>query len=101
MPRYKIVFCSSSELARAKKCSFKGSWIRSPKEKEGALVRYKYKIGDLLLVNQFVISTPVWLTKGFGRETGEKRYYGEAIYRDAFSDVNWIQNQVSLGHGKT
>ena len=64
-------------------------------------MREKHKLGNFFSVDQYVISTPGHLTKGFRGETQDKRYHGGTINQYAASGIIWVQNQVSLGHDKT
>ena len=56
-PKYKILFCTCSQLASAKQRSPKVSQTCALKEKQGILVRDKYIIGDFAYIDQFAISS--------------------------------------------
>ena len=93
--------CMSCQLARAKKRSTGVTKKSSVKDKEGILTRDKYKPGDMVSVDQFVVKTPGRQLKGYGREGANGRYHGGTIYNDAASGAIHVENQVTLGAGDT
>ena len=64
-------------------------------------MRYESEIGDFISVASFMISTPGWLAKRYGKESSKNYHHGRTIYQHVASGTIWVQNQVSLDHGKT
>lgn len=100
-PNCNVPPCMSCQLARAKKRSTGVTKKKSVEEKEGILSRDKYKPGDMVSVDQFVVKTPGRQLKGYGREGENGRYHGGTIYNDAASGAIHVENQVTLGAGDT
>jgi hypothetical protein len=89
------------KLATAKTKSPKEKTTKPVKQKEGILSRDKYKPGDLISSDQFVVMTPGRLLTGYGREAPHNSFHGGTIYQDAASNLVRVQNQVTLGAAET
>ncbi len=70
-------------------------------DREGAITRDQYNVGDFVSVDQFICKMPGRLQTGYGRESQDCRFYGSIIFNDAASGLIWVKNQVSLGANKT
>lgn len=66
-----------------------------------ALSADRYEPGDFVSTDQFVVSTPGRLERGYGRESKENSYHGGTLHTDAASGLIKIVPQVSLGAGET
>ena len=64
-------------------------------------MRDESEMGDFIFVGSFMISTPGWLAKRYGKENSKNYHHGRTIYQHVASGTIWVQNQVSLDHGKT
>ena len=64
-----IPACASYLLDRSKKCSTGVNKINTLPEKEIALERYKYEVGDFFLTDQYICKIPSKFTTGYGRES--------------------------------
>ncbi len=93
--------CQSCLLARARKPSPKVSRTQLLEDREGAITRDQYKIGDFVSTDQFICKTPGRLPTGYGHESQDRRFQGGTIYNDAASGLIWVENQVSLGANET
>lgn len=94
--------CEVCSLARAKRRSPKVvRQEEAVKEKEAILSWDKYEAGDFVSMDQFIVKTPGRLLEGFGREGANNRFHGGTIFNDAATGILWVENQVSLGAGKT
>ena len=93
--------CMACKLATAKTKSPKEKTTKPVKQKEGILSRDKYKPGDLISSDQFVVMTPGRLLTGYGREAPHNSFHGGTIYQDAASNLVRVQNQVTLGAAET
>jgi hypothetical protein len=70
-------------------------------DREGAITRDQYNVGDFVSTNQFICKTPGRLLTGYGRESQDHRYQGGTIFNDAAPGLIWVKNQVSLGANET
>ena len=93
--------CQSCLLARAKKRSPNVSRTQPLEDREGAITRDQYEVGDFVSTDQFICKTPGRLPTGYGRESQDRRFQGGTIYNDAASGLIWVENQVSLGANET
>ena len=94
--------CEVCSLARAKRRSPKVvRQEEAVKEKEAILSWDKYEAGDFVSMDQFIVKTPGRLLEGFGQEGANNRFHGGTIFNDAATGILWVENQVSLGAGKT
>jgi len=93
--------CQSCLIVRARKRSPNVVKTKVIPEREGALSRDKYEVGDFVSTDQFICRTPGRLPEGYGRESSDRRYQGGTIYNDAASGLIWVENQVSLGANET
>ena len=89
--------CQSCLLARARKRTPNVSRTRLLDDREGAITRDQYNVGDFVSTDQFICKTPGRLPTGYGRESQDRRFQGGTIYNDAASGLIWVENQVSLG----
>jgi hypothetical protein len=89
--------CQSCLLAREKKRSLNVSRTQLLEDREGAITRDQYKVGDFVSTDQFICKTPGCLPTGYGQESQDLRFKGGTIYNDAASGLIWVENQVSLG----
>lgn len=96
-----IPMCQSCQLSRAKQCKPKTTRSKAIPESTGALTRNKYKVGDFVLLDQYVVKTPGCLPSGYGRKSITNMFHGGTIFRDAASKYIRVQNQVSLGASET
>ena len=69
--------------------------------KTGILAKDKYEPGDFISTDQYVVRTPGCILSGYGQEALHNCFQGGTIYQDAASKSVRVQNQVSLGAGKT
>ena len=93
--------CQSCLLARARKRTPNVSRTRLIDDREGAITRDQYNVGDFVSTDQFICKTPGRLPTGYGRESQDRRFQGGTIYNDAASGLIWVENQVSLGANET
>ena len=93
--------CQSCQLARARKRSPKISRTQALEDREGAITRDQYEVGDFVSTDQFICKTPGRLPTGYGRESQDRRFQGGTIYNDAASGMIWVENQISLGANET
>ncbi len=93
--------CQSCLLARTKKRSPNVSQTQPLEDREGAITRDQYKVGDFVSTDQFICKTPERLRTGYGRESQDRCFQGSTIYNDAALGLIWVENQVSLGANKT
>ncbi len=70
-------------------------------DREGAITRGQYNVGDFVSTDQFICKKPGRLPTGYGRKSQDRRYQGGTIFNDAASGLIWVKNQVSLGANKT
>ncbi len=70
-------------------------------DREGAITRDQYNVGDFVSTDQFICKTPGCLPTRYGRESQNCRFQGSIIFNDAASGLIWVENQVSLGANKT
>ena len=96
-----IPLCQSCLLARARKRTPGVKYTKADPQKEGALSRDWYEVGDFVSTDQFICRTPGHLPEGYGRESTDRRFHGGTIYNDAASGLIWVENQVSLGANET
>ncbi len=68
--------------------------------REGAITRDQYNVGDFVSTDQFICKMPGRLPTGYGRESQDHRFQGGTIFNDAASGLIWVENQVSLGANK-
>ena len=61
----------------------------------------KYETGDFVSTDQYIVCTPGQLINGYGKEAEQHMYHGGTIFRDAAAKYIHVENQVSLGAGKT
>ena len=88
-------------LARAKKCSTKTQRVITSAENEGALIRKKLEVSQVVSTDQFICKTLGRLPSDYGRESRDQRYQGGTIYNDAATGLIWVENQVSLWSNET
>jgi hypothetical protein len=93
--------CQLCLLARARKRSPKILRTQALEDREGAITRDQYEVGDFVSTDQFICKTPGRLPTGYGRESQGHRFQGGTIYNDAASGMIWVENQISLGANKT
>ncbi len=93
-PNCKVPMCMSCKLARAQCRNAEVSTSKPVTDEKDILSWDWYEVGDFFLGDQFVVTIPGRLPSGFGQE-------GATIFRDAASGVIWVEDQVSLGAGKT
>jgi hypothetical protein len=93
--------CQSCLIARARKRTPNVSRMRQLDDREGAITRDQYNVGDFVSTDQFICKTPGRLPTGYGRESPDRRYQGGTIFNDAASGLIWVENQVSLGANET
>jgi hypothetical protein len=86
--------CQSCLLARAKKRSPNVSRTQPLEDREGAITRDQYEVGDFVSTDQFICKTPGRLPTGYGRESQDRRFQGGTIYNDTASC--WCHRN---GHG--
>jgi hypothetical protein len=93
--------CQLCLLARARKRA--PNVLRTPllDDREGAITRDQYNVGDFVATDQFICKTPGRLPTGYGRESQYRHFQGGTIYNDAASGLIWVENQVSLGANET
>ena len=60
----------------------------------------KYKPGDIISTDQFVVKTLCRLKSGYGREASHNCFHGGTIFQDAASNLVRVQPQVSNGAGE-
>jgi hypothetical protein len=70
-------------------------------DREGAITRDQYNIGDFISTDQFICKTSRHLLTGYGRESQDCRFQGSTILNDAASGLIWVKNQVSHSANKT
>ena len=95
-----IPVCQSCAVSRAKQRKPKVIKSKAIESSVGAISRDKYKTGDFVSIDQYVVKTPGRLPTGFGG-SDSNMYHGGTIFRDAASKYIHVQNQVSLGAGET
>lgn len=100
-PNCAIPKCTACQLAKMRRRNPKVARIKALPEREGALSRDRYEVGDFVSADQFVCNTPGRLLTGYGREGSDNRYHGGTIFNDAASGIIWVECQVSLGAGET
>ena len=93
--------CLACKLATARLRSTKVKTSKPVKAKQGILTRDKYKPGDRISCDQYVVKTPGRLIAGFGRESLDKCYNGGTIYQDSALNLVHVQNQILLASGET
>ncbi len=93
--------CQSCLLARARKRTPNVSRTRLLDNREGAITRDQYNVGDFVSPDQFICKTPGRLPTRYGQESQDCRFQGGTIYNDAASGLIWVENQVSLGANET
>jgi hypothetical protein len=93
--------CQSCLLARARKRTPNVLRTRLLDDREGAITRDQYNVGDFVSTDQFICKTPGRLPTGYGQESQDRRFQGGTIYSDAASGLIWVENQVSLGANET
>jgi hypothetical protein len=96
-----IPLCQSCLLACACKRTPGVKHAKADPEKEGALSRDRYEVGDFVSTDQFIFRTPGCLPEGYGRESTDRRFHGGTIYNDAASGLIWVENHVSLDANET
>ena len=64
-------------------------------------MRDESEIGDFISVDSFVLSSSGLLAERYGKKSGKNHHHGGTIYQYTASGIKWVQNQVSLNHGKT
>jgi hypothetical protein len=70
-------------------------------DREGAITRDQYNVGDFISTDQFICKKPGHLPTGYGHESQDCRFQGGTIFNDAASGLIWVKNQVSFGANKT
>jgi hypothetical protein len=70
-------------------------------DREGAITRDQYNVGDFVSADQFICKTLGRLPTGYGRESQDCCFQGGIIFNDAASRLIWVKNQGSLGANKT
>jgi hypothetical protein len=93
--------CHLCLMAQARKFTTNVSWTRLLKDREGAITRDQYNVGDFFTMDQFICKMPRRLPTGYGCESQDCHFQGGTIFNDAASGLIWIKNQVSLGASKT
>jgi hypothetical protein len=93
--------CQLCLLARARKCTPNVLRMRPLNNREGAIKRDQYNVGDFVSTDQFICKTPRRLPTGYGRESQDCHFQGGTIFNDAASGLIWVENQVYLGANKT
>jgi hypothetical protein len=68
--------------------------------REGAITRDQYNVGDFVSIDQFICKMPGPLPTGYGHESQDRHFQGGTIFIDAASGLIWVENQVSLGANK-
>jgi len=84
--------CQWCLLACAKKCSPKVSRTQPLEDREGAITRDQYKVGDFVSTDQFICKPPGRLPTGYGRESHNRHFQGDTIHNDASSGLIWVEN---------
>jgi hypothetical protein len=92
--------CQSCLLAHARKCTPNVLWMHLLDNREGAIMRDQYNVGDFISTDQFICKTPRRLLTGYGRESQDCHFQGGTIFNDTPSGLIWVENQVSLGANK-
>jgi hypothetical protein len=69
--------------------------------REGAITRDQYNVGDFVSTDQFICKMPKGLPTGYGHESQDCCFQGSTIFNDAASGLIWVENQVSIGANKT
>ncbi len=82
-----IPLCQSCLLARARKRTPGVKHAKADPEKERALSRDRYEVGDFVSTDQFICRTPGCLPEGYGRESPNRCFHGGTIYNDAASGL--------------
>ena len=95
-PKCPVPKYMSCELAHAKKHSFQVVQKQAIKEKEDILALYKYQVGDLVSLDQFVINTPGPLLTGYAQEGDNNLFYDGTTFNDVTTGAIWVKNQLSL-----
>ncbi len=93
--------CQLCLLAGARKCTPNALRTRLLDNREGAITRDQYNVGDFVSTDQFICKTPGCLPTGYGRESQDCHFQGGTIFHDAASGLIWVENQVYLGAKKT
>jgi hypothetical protein len=93
--------CQSCLLARARKHTPNVLQTHLLGDREGAITRDQYNVGDFVSTDQFICKMPGHLPTGYGRESQDHQLQGGTIFNDAASGLIWVENQVSLGANKT
>jgi hypothetical protein len=76
-------------------------WMPLLDDREGAIMRDQYNVGDFISTDQFICKMPGRLPTGYGRESQNCYFQGGTIFDDAASGLIWVENQVSFGANKT
>ena len=71
--------CQSCLLARAKKRSPTLSRTQPLEDREGAITRDQYEVGDFVSTDQFICKTPGRLPTGYGQESQDRHFQGSTI----------------------
>jgi hypothetical protein len=87
-----VPLCQLCLLACAKKRSPKVSWTQLLEDREGAITRDQYKVGDFVSTDQFICKTPGRLPTEYGRESQDCRFQASTIYNDSASGLIWVKN---------
>jgi hypothetical protein len=61
-------------------------------DREGAITRDQYNVGDFVSTDQFICKTPRRLPTGYGHGSQDRRYQGGTIFNDAASGLIWVEN---------
>jgi hypothetical protein len=93
--------CQSCLLAQARKCTPNVSRTHLLDNREEAITRDQYNVGDFVSTDQVICKTPGCLPTGFGRESQDRCFQGGTMYNDAASGLIWVENQVSLSANET
>jgi hypothetical protein len=66
--------CQSCLLARARKCTPNVLQTRLLDNREGAITRDQYNVGDFVSTDQFICKMPGRLPTGYGHESLDRRF---------------------------
>jgi hypothetical protein len=79
--------CQSCLLACARKHTLNVLRMGLLDNREGAITRDQYNVGDFVSTDQFICKTPERLATGGGRESQDCRFQGGTIFNDAASGL--------------
>ena len=79
-------------LARSKKRSTEVNKVKHLPEKEGVLVRDKYKVDDFVSTIKFICKTLSRLPTGYVNDYLDHRFQGGTIYNNDTLCLIWVEN---------